>query len=73
MPAPARREDRWITHRIPTEHRKKYTSLPGTGSYKAYEKAHLKRLVDMFLPKFPDLPAEIIPNIVRHWGHVGYY
>ena len=43
------------------------------GSYKAYEKAHLKRLVDMFLPKFPDLPAEIIPNIVRHWGHVGYY
>ena len=43
------------------------------GSYKAYEKAHLKRLVDMFLPKFPDLPAEIIPNIVRHWYHVGYY
>ena len=39
----------------------------------AYEKAHLKRLVDMLIPKFPDLPAEIIPNIVWHWAHVGYY
>ena len=43
------------------------------GSYKAYENAHRQRLVDMLIPKFPDLPAEIIPNIVRHWGHVGYY
>ena len=43
------------------------------GSYKAYENAHRQRLVDMLIPKFPDLPAEIIPNIVRHWGHVGSY
>ena len=43
------------------------------GSYKAYENAHRQRLVDMLIPKFPDLPAEIIPNIVRYWGHVGSY
>ena len=43
------------------------------GSYKAYENAHRQRLVDMLIPKFPDLPAEIIPNIVRHWVHVGYH
>ena len=34
---------------------------------------NLKRLVDALIPKFPNLPAEIIPNIVKHWGHVGYY
>ena len=50
-----------------------FRKVRDAGGIKAYEKAHLKRLVDMLVPKFPDLPAEIIPNIVRHWGHVGYY
>ena len=43
------------------------------GGIKKYEKAHLARLVAMLVPKFPQLPAEIVPNIVMHWAHVGDY
>ena len=43
------------------------------GGIKKYEKAHLARLVAMLVPKFPQLPAEIVPNIVMHWAHVGNY
>ena len=43
------------------------------GGIKMYEKAHLARLVAMLVPKFPQLPAEIVPNIVMHWAHVGNY
>ena len=43
------------------------------GSFKAYEQLHLKRLVAMLVHKFPQLPAAVHPNIVRHWAHVGDY
>ena len=43
------------------------------GGIEAYEKAHLKRLVAMLVHKFPQLPAAVHPNIVRHWAHVGDY
>ena len=34
------------------------------GNYKAYEKAHRQRLVAIYLPKFPRLPAEMLERIV---------
>jgi len=27
----------------------------------------------MLVHKFPQLPAAVHPNIVRHWAHVGDY
>ena len=32
-----------------------------------------KSLARIFIPKFPQLPAEVIPTIVQFWAHVGDY
>ena len=50
-----------------------FRKVRAAGGIKAYEKAHLKRLVAMLVHKFPQLPAAVHPNIVRHWAHVGDY
>ena len=50
-----------------------FSKVRAAGGIKAYEKAHLKRLVVMLVHKFPQLPAAVHPNIVRHWAHVGDY
>ena len=50
-----------------------FRKVRDAGGIKAYEKAHLKRLVVMLVHKFPQLPAAVHPNIVRHWAHVGDY
>ena len=50
-----------------------FRKVRAAGGIKAYEKAHLKRLVAMLVRKFPQLPAAVHPNIVRHWAHVGDY
>ena len=50
-----------------------FIKVHAAGGIKAYEKAHLKRLVAMLVHKFPQLPAAVHPNIVRHWAHVGDY
>ena len=50
-----------------------FIKVHAAGGIKAYEKAHLKRLVVMLVHKFPQLPAAVHPNIVRHWAHVGDY
>ena len=34
------------------------------GGFTAYEKAHRQRLVAIYLPKFPKLPAEMLERIV---------
>ena len=34
------------------------------GGFRAYEKAHRQRLTEIFLPKLPSLPAEIVSHIV---------
>jgi ankyrin repeat protein len=39
-------------------------NIRAAGGYKAYEKAHRQRLVAIYLPKFPKLPAEILERIV---------
>ena len=43
------------------------------GGWKKYERAHLRSLSATFVPKFPRLPAEIVPLIVQFWAHVGDY
>ena len=50
-----------------------FRKVSDAGGIKAYEKAHLKRLVVMLVHKFPQLPAAVHPNIARHWAHVGDY
>ena len=44
-----------------------------TGGFRAYEKAHRQRLTEMFLPKFPSLPAEIVSHIVSFGFNCGCY
>ena len=41
------------------------------GGYAQYEKAHRTRLAAIFIPKFPRVPAEIIPTIVAFWADCG--
>ena len=38
-----------------------------------YETQVTKSLAAIFEPKFPKLPAEVIPTIVAFWAHVGDY
>ena len=38
-----------------------------------YEKAHRMSLARVFVPKFPQLPAEIVPTIVAYAFHTGWY
>ena len=41
------------------------------GGYAQYEKVHRTRLAAIFIPKFPRVPAEIIPTIVAFWADCG--
>ena len=41
------------------------------GGYERYERAHRSRLAAIFIPKFPRVPAEIIPTIVAFWADCG--
>ena len=43
------------------------------GSWAAYERAHRTRLTKTFAPKFPQIPAEIVPTIVAFAFHTGWY
>ena len=48
---------------------KKVNETPG--GFPAYEKAHRQRLTEIFLPKLPSLPAEIVSHIVSFGFHCG--
>ena len=41
------------------------------GSYKAYENAHRQRLVAIFAPKFPHLPADMLGRVLEFAFDVG--
>ena len=41
------------------------------GGYARYERAHRARLAAIFIPKFPSVPAEVIPTIVVFWADCG--
>ena len=43
------------------------------GGFKQYEAQVKKSLAAMLVPKFPQIPAEIIPTIVEFWAHAGDY
>ena len=45
----------------------------GRGTFATYEKAHRAKLSAVFVPKFPQLPAEIVPTIVAYAFHTGWY
>ena len=46
---------------------------PGPGTFALYERAHRARLTKTFVPKFPQVPAEIVPTIVAYAFHTGWY
>ena len=46
---------------------------PGPGTWATYEKAHHEKLARVFVPKFPQIPAEIVPTIVAYAFHTGWY
>ena len=43
------------------------------GGFKQYEAQVKKSLAAMLVPKFPKIPAEVIPTIVEFWAHAGDY
>ena len=45
----------------------------GRGTFATYEKAHRAKLSATFVPKFPQIPAEIVPTIVAYAFHTGWY
>ena len=57
-------------YQILCEYRSKVVAA---GSWAAYERAHRTRLTKTFAPKFPQIPAEIVPTIVAFAFHTGWY
>ena len=43
------------------------------GGFVPYERAHRASLAAIFVPRFPQLPEEIVPRIVEFWAHIGFY
>lgn len=43
------------------------------GGWAAYEKTHCAKLPRAFVPKFPQIPAEVVPTIVAFAFHTGWY
>jgi hypothetical protein len=41
------------------------------GGFVPYERAHRTRLAAIFIPKFPQLPAEVVHHILPFWADVG--
>ena len=69
MPDP----DLTVTHYRPIRAHPYFGKIEAAGSFRNYERAHLRSLSATFVPKFPRLPAEIVPLIVQFWAHVGDY
>jgi len=47
--------------------------VAAAGSWAAYERQHRTRLARIFVPKFSQLPPDVIPTIVAFGFHTGYY
>ena len=43
------------------------------GGFVPYERAHRASLAAIFVPRFPQLPEEIVPRIVEFWAHTGFW
>ena len=59
-----------VTHRDILNYRRK---IDRAGGFKQYEAQVKKSLAAMLVPKFPQIPAEVIPTIVEFWAHAGDY
>ena len=60
-----------ITGANPLPTRAYIEKIRAAGGYKAYEKAHRQRLVAIFLPKFPHLPADMLGRVVEILWDIG--
>ena len=56
---------------IPTLATTYIAKIRAAGSYKAYENAHRQRLVAIFAPKFPHLPADMLGRVLEFVFDVG--
>ena len=43
------------------------------GGFRQYEALCKKAFIALLEPKFPQVPAEVIPTIVEFWAHPGDY
>ena len=50
-----------------------FFKIQRAGGFKQYEAQVKKSLTAMLVPKFPQIPAEVIPTIVEFWAHAGDY
>ena len=50
-----------------------FLKIQRAGGFKQYEAQVKKALAAMLVPKFPQIPAEVIPTIVEFWAHAGDY
>ena len=48
-------------------------AVAAAGGYVPYARAHRKKLAAIFIPKFPQVPAEVVPTIVEFWAFLGHY
>ena len=49
------------------------SAVAAAGGYVPYARAHRKKLAAIFTPKFPQVPAEVVPTIVEFWAFLGHY
>ena len=47
--------------------------IKSAGGFRQYEAQVKRSLAAMLVPKFPKIPAEVIPTIVEFWAHAGDY
>ena len=55
------------------EERPYLLKIQRAGGFKQYEAQVKKSLAATLVPKFPQIPAEVIPTIVEFWAHAGDY
>ena len=48
-------------------------TIRAAGGYVPYARAHRQRLAAILVPKFPQIPAEVVPTIVEFWAFLGHY
>ena len=55
------------------EDRPYFLKVQRAGGFRQYEAQVKRSLAAMLVPKFPQIPAEVIPTIVEFWAHAGNY
>ena len=73
LPLPAAQSDMWpVPGRSGSSQTRAYIeNIMAAGGYKAYEKAHRERLLAIFLPKLPHLPADMLGRVLEFVFDVG--